>query len=132
MTDIRDAVTSIFLGVIMISRRSEHSFREILDGIKIKTLVFGEKTLMAEFMLKKGSILPSHSHPCEQTGYLVSGRIVLHVGEKSYEMNQGDSWCIPENIPHKADIAEDSVALEIFSPTREDYIQYFDKGSTAE
>ena len=116
----------------MIFRHSESNFREILDGIRIKTLVYGEKTLMVQFLLKKGSILPSHSHPFEQTGYLISGRIVLHIGEKRYEMKPGDGWCIPENIQHKAEIGEDSVALEVFSPAREDYIQYLDKGSAAE
>ena len=44
-------------------------------------------------------------------------------------MKKGDSWCIPKNIVHKAEIQEDSVALEIFSPAREDYIKFLNKDS---
>jgi quercetin dioxygenase-like cupin family protein len=113
----------------MIARHAEENYKEIIDGIKIKTLVYGDETLMTEFQMKKGSLLPAHAHPYEQTGYLLSGNIVLHVGEKKYKRSPGDSWCIPKNIQHKAEIIEDSVALEVFSPAREDYLQYFDAGT---
>jgi len=96
------------------------------EGIRIKTLVLGESTLMTEVLLSEKCILPLHAHPYEQTGYLVSGRIFLQIGEKKYEMKKGDSWCIPKNIPHQAEPMEDSIALEIFSPPREDYKKYLD------
>jgi quercetin dioxygenase-like cupin family protein len=108
----------------MFGIHSDEGYVEILDGIFIKTLVTGEETLMTEFKLSKGSILPGHSHPYEQTGYLISGKLILHIGENKYEMKKGDSWCIPKNTIHKAEILEDSIALEIFSPVREDYKKY--------
>ena len=46
----------------------------------MKTLCYGERTLMTEFILERGSTLPVHSHPYEQTGYLVQGRIRLRIG----------------------------------------------------
>lgn len=108
----------------MIGVHSDDRYHELLDGIRIKTLVHGEKTLMTEFLLARGSVLPSHRHPYEQTGYLVSGRIILHIGDSRHEMAPGDSWCIPEDAPHQAEILEDSVALEIFSPLRRDYLKF--------
>ncbi len=111
----------------MITRHSEKNYMDILEGIKIKTLVYGEKTIMTEFLLKKGSLLPSHAHPFEQTGYLVQGKLILRVGENKYEINQGDTWCIPENVTHSADVLEDSRAVEVFAPVRDDYIKYFDQ-----
>jgi len=102
--------------------KSSNGYITVLDGIKRKTLVYGEKTLMTEFILEKGKILPSHSHPQEQTGYLVSGKILLTIGKQRYEVNPGDSWVIPGNMEHWAEIAEDSVAIEVFSPLREDYL----------
>ncbi len=94
----------------------------MLDGIKRKTLVFGEKTLMTEFLLEKGKVLPVHRHPQEQTGYLVSGKIVLTIGKEDFNVSPGDSWTIPGDVEHSARIMEDSVALEVFSPVREDYL----------
>jgi quercetin dioxygenase-like cupin family protein len=110
----------------MISRHSEKNYHAMIEGIRIKTLVLGEATLMTEVLLSEKSILPRHDHPYEQTGYLVSGKLILKIGDKKYEMNKGDSWSIPENIPHQAETMEDSIALEIFSPPREDYKKYLD------
>ncbi len=113
----------------MISRHSDKNFQVVAQGILIKTLVLGEATLMTEFKLSKSTLVPRHSHPYEQTGYLVSGTIVLHIEEKKYEMKKGDSWCIHKNISHQADVQEDSIVLEIFSPPREDYKKYLDTDS---
>jgi quercetin dioxygenase-like cupin family protein len=113
----------------MINRHSDKNFQKLMEGNQIKTLVLGEATLMTEFKLSKNAILPRHSHPYEQTGYLISGTIVLHIEEKKYEMKKGDSWCIHKNISHQADVVEDSIVLEIFSPPREDYKKYLDTDS---
>ena len=106
----------------MFYKRSNNGYKQALDGIKLKTLVYGDKTLFAEFRLEKGSQLPRHAHPHEQTGYLISGRIRLSIGEESFEVEPGDSWCIPGHVEHRAEILEDSVAIEVFSPVREDYL----------
>jgi len=97
-------------------------YKQVLEGIKLKTLVYGEKTLFTEFRLNKGNKLPRHSHPNEQTGYLVSGRVRLSIGEETFEAEPGDSWCIPSDVEHGAEILANSIAIEIFSPVREDYL----------
>jgi quercetin dioxygenase-like cupin family protein len=106
----------------MFAKQSDVGHQPVLDGIERKTLVYGDKTLMTEFALRKGAILPRHAHPQEQTGYLVRGRLRLSIGTKEYEAQAGDSWCIPGGVEHGADILEDSVALELFSPVRDDYL----------
>ena len=93
-----------------------------LTGIRQKTLVYGDKTLMTQFVLDRGAVLPRHSHPHEQTGYLVSGRIRLFIDGTTHDCAPGDSWCIPGDVLHGADILEDAVAIEVFSPVREDYL----------
>jgi quercetin dioxygenase-like cupin family protein len=103
---------------------SENGYTEILTGIRIKTLCHGESMLMSEFLLQKGAMLPEHEHPYEQTGYLVKGNIRLSVGNVSQNILPGDSWSIPKNERHRAEILKDSVAIEIFSPVREDYLKY--------
>lgn len=106
----------------MFYKREPIGFKQVFERIKIKTLVYGEKTLLTEFRLKSGSQLPKHSHPHEQTGYLISGRIRLTMGDKIFEAEPGDSWCIPHNVEHCAEILKDSIAIEVFSPVREDYL----------
>jgi quercetin dioxygenase-like cupin family protein len=105
-----------------IGNPSQDGYVKVVEGIERKTLVFGDKTLMSEFRLKKGSLLPSHKHPHEQTGYLVSGRIVLIVEGHRHEMRPGGSWSLPGNVEHAGEVLDDSVAVEIFCPVREDYL----------
>ena len=106
----------------MFRKHKENGYIPAIPGIEMKTLVHGEKTLMTEFLLKKNSLLPRHSHAHEQTGYLVKGHIRLYIENDSFEVTPGDSWCIPGNVEHQAEILEDSVAIEVFSPVREDYL----------
>lgn len=106
----------------MFTKHTDAGYHTPLAGIRQKTLVYGEKTLMTEFLLEKGSALPRHSHPYEQTGYLVSGRIRLFFDSVSRDCAPGDSWCIPSNAEHGAEILEAAIAVEVFSPVREDYL----------
>jgi quercetin dioxygenase-like cupin family protein len=111
----------------MFGCNSSEGYHDIRDGIKIKTISYGKKMLMSEFLLKKDSILPNHSHPYEQTGYLIKGNIKLFINGISKNLKPGDSWNIPENIDHKAEILEDSVVIDIFSPARDDYLNYINQ-----
>lgn len=106
----------------MFKKGSQGGYSAILPGIGLKTLVHGDKTLMAEFILEKGRQLPRHCHPHEQTGYLVKGHIRLAVGSEVFTVMPGDSWCIPGEVEHSVEVIEDSVAIEVFSPVREDFL----------
>ena len=84
----------------MFAKQNGDRYRQALVGIEQKTLVHGDKTLMVEFRLNKDATLPLHSHPHEQTGYLVSGQILLTIGLEVHEVLPGDRWCIPGGMQH--------------------------------
>jgi len=98
-------------------------YRQLLEGIFLKTLVHGERTLMGQFKLEKGAVVPSHGHMHEQIGMLISGRLRFQVGNETFEAEAGDSWCIPGEVEHSAEALEDSIAVEVFSPVRDDYLE---------
>ncbi|MDD3245996.1 MAG: cupin domain-containing protein [Methanosarcina sp.] len=106
----------------MFCKHDQDGYRETIPGIRMKTVVYGEKTLMTEFLLEGGSFLPAHNHLHEQTGYLISGKIFLTIGDERLEVNPGDSWNIPGEVSHSAEAVKDSVAVEVFSPRRDEYI----------
>ena len=108
----------------MYGKHSTNHYSPLAEGIGIKTLCAGSEMLMSEFLLRKDALLPAHAHPYEQTGYLVSGKIRLYIGEQVQVLVPGDSWSVPKDVPHKAEILEDSVAIEVFSPVREDYLKF--------
>lgn len=113
----------------MFARRDEDDFQTVAPGIRMQTLCFGSATLMTEFRLLHGYMLPLHAHPQEQTGYLISGHIRLTIGDETHDVVPGDSWCIAGGVDHGAEVLLDSVAVEVFSPVREDYLP--DAASTA-
>ena len=95
---------------------------EMMEGIVRRTLTFGERMLLVEFSVRAGAVFPEHHHPYEQTGYLCKGAGRLWVGEEAFDLSPGSSWNIPADVSHKAEFSMDSVALDIFSPVREDYL----------
>ncbi|MDC7226926.1 MAG: cupin domain-containing protein [Spirochaetales bacterium] len=114
----------------MINSHNEANFIEVIDGVEVKSTVYGEKSIMSKFRMRSGHKLPSHNHPdYEQTGYLLEGYIVLSIGGTATEMRPGDSWCIGCGVEHSAEIIEDSVALEVFTYPREDYVKLLDPES---
>ncbi len=107
---------------MMFTKHDPQGYKNLLEGIRMKTLTYGEKTLLSEFYLEKGHTLPRHSHPQEQIGYLISGKLIFTFGDQIVEAGPGDSWCVPGGLEHSAEIIEDSLAVEVFSPVREDYL----------
>jgi quercetin dioxygenase-like cupin family protein len=101
---------------------ADDGYVDALPGIRRKTLSFGAATLLCEFRLEAGYPLPLHDHPQEQTGYLVSGRLRLTIGDVIHDVAPGDSWSIPGGVRHGAEVLEDAVAVEVFSPIREDFL----------
>ena len=107
----------------MFTKKSEDGYRRLLEGVEMKTLTHGEKTLLARFHLSKGATIPGHSHIYEQTGFLVSGKMRFTIGSDQIECEPGDSWCIPGDVEHGVEVLDDSVVIEVFSPVREDLLR---------
>ena len=108
----------------MITTNDQAVWHDLIPGIRVSTLVHGEKTLMARFELQERAFLPLHSHAHEQTGYLVSGRMTMTIGGTEHHFGPGDSWCIAPGVEHGAVVHETALAIEVFSPVRQDYMPY--------
>lgn len=106
----------------MYFKNNTKGYKELIPGVKIKTLSYGDKTLLSEFRINQGISIPKHHHSCEQTGYLVSGSLLLTIGKETYEVSPGDSWAIKSDLNHSTGAVKDSVIIEVFSPVREEYL----------
>ncbi len=91
-------------------------------GITRRILANSKNLMLTEHRLEKGAILPDHHHPHEQMVYIVSGAISLEMQGKVLKLLAGDSLDIPPDISHKVLALERTVALDIFSPARQDYL----------
>lgn len=106
----------------MFTRGSQKGYREMLPGIELKPMTHGDSMLLGEFRLKQGARIPPHRHIFEQIGYLVSGKMRFILEDEAFDAEPGDSWCIAGDREHAAEVMEDSVVVEVFSPVREDYL----------
>lgn len=106
----------------MFSKKSGTGYRTPRPGVNFRTLALGERTHLTEFRLAKGTTIPGHEHPHEQTGYLVSGRLTFVIAGDTFEAEPGGGWNIPGGVSHAVQVLEDSIVIEVFSPPREDYL----------
>ena len=106
----------------MIIKRESAKVTVPVTGITRRLLAHTDQVMLTEHELEKGAVLPEHNHPHEQLVYLISGKLLLEMGEEKIELNPGDSAAVPSNLNHKAVALEKSVALDIFSPARKDYL----------
>ncbi len=94
---------------------------QMFPGVVRRTLTDGDLMMLCEVIMDAGAVVPSHTHPHEQTGYLVSGRARFRVGEEGREIRPGDCWLVPSAVPHEVTALEPSVFVDVFSPPREEY-----------
>ena len=68
------------------------------------------------------SVVPEHSHPHEQMGIMISGRLEFTVGSVTRVLEPGDQWKIPSGVVHRVRALDGrAVALDVFHPVRDDY-----------
>jgi quercetin dioxygenase-like cupin family protein len=94
------------------------------ENLERKVHAFNDKLMLTEHHMAKGSVFPRHSHPHEQLAYLVSGHIKVVCGDYTFEGRAGDSFVVRGGIEHQVWAIEESVALDIFTPVREDYLEF--------
>jgi quercetin dioxygenase-like cupin family protein len=99
--------------------------KERVTDMLDRRLVTGERMMLAHVYLKKGCIVPRHSHENEQITYVLEGALHFWLGEDGKEertIHAGEVLVIPSNLPHKAEALEDTLDVDIFCPPRQDWL----------
>jgi quercetin dioxygenase-like cupin family protein len=102
---------------------------EIVPGIRRRTIAAGERMMQILVVLDSGAHLPAHQHPHEQLTHVLRGRLRFQIAGVPHELGPGESLCIPGGTPHGADVLEETLVVDTFSPPREDYLEQ-DKART--
>lgn len=94
-------------------------------------IVAGEHLLLSFLEMEEGSEVPAHSHPHEQAGILLSGKLRFRIGSEECLMEAGDAFIVPPDVVHSGNVVEGPArVLDIFAPPREDYIDRYNKYSS--
>ncbi|WP_158750481.1 cupin domain-containing protein [Acidobacterium sp. S8] len=97
---------------------------EQLNPLLERQFVHGEQAMLARLLLRKGCIVPEHSHLNEQISYILEGalRFILN-GNEVVTVAAGEMLVIPPHVKHSAEALEDTIDLDVFAPPRADWIQ---------
>jgi quercetin dioxygenase-like cupin family protein len=99
--------------------------KERVSDMLERRLITGDRMMLAHVYLKKGCIVPKHSHENEQLTYILEGALKFKIGEDGAEeivVSAGEVLLIPSNIPHMAEALEETLDVDIFSPPRQDWL----------
>ena len=92
-------------------------------GVKRKVLAYSKNLMTVELHFEKGAAGAPHSHPHEQIGYIISGKLVYQEeGQEDKILGTGDTYYVAPNVVHGVQILEDTKLLDIFTPMREDFV----------
>ena len=100
---------------------------EELNPLLQRQFVVGQEIMVARVLLKKGCIVPQHSHHNEQLTYILDGALKFWIDGREIVVHAGEVLCIPAHMPHKAEALEDTVDLDVFTPPRADWINRTDQ-----
>jgi quercetin dioxygenase-like cupin family protein len=99
--------------------------KERVSDMLERRLITGERVMLAHVYLKKGCIVPKHSHDNEQITYILEGALKFSIGDDGAEeivVHAGEVLLIPSNVPHKAEALEETLDVDVFSPPRADWL----------
>ena len=97
--------------------------KEQMNPLLARQVIHGQNMTVARLSLLKGCMVPEHSHHNEQISMLEQGVLKFVIGGVEQVVKAGEALRIPPHIPHSAEALEDSVAVDLFSPIREDWIR---------
>ena len=103
--------------------------KEELTETFARRLITGDRVMLAHVYIKKGSIVPRHSHENEQITYILEGGLRFWIGEDEsqvIDVMAGEVLHIPSMVQHKAEALEDTLDVDIFSPPRQDWLDKTD------
>ncbi len=97
--------------------------KEQLSPTLARQVIHAGTMTVARLYLRKGSSVPEHSHHNEQISMIEQGSLRFVIAGRETVVKAGQVLRIPPNVPHSAEAMEDSVAVDLFSPPREDWIR---------
>ena len=111
---------------VSLFRWDELALEKVTEMISRK-FITGHREMLAQVYLKRGCLVPMHSHESEQMTYVLQGALKFLVGGEEITVRDGEVLHIPSGIEHQAEALEDTFELDLFSPIRQDWLDTADE-----
>lgn len=106
---------------VKLHRWDEIALDKVTEMISRK-IVTGEREMLAQIYLKKGALVPMHSHEAEQMTYVLQGALKFLIAGEEITVREGEVLHIPSWVEHQAEALDDTFELDLFSPIRHDWL----------
>ena len=122
-----DGISSSGMGTqtVRLHRWDEIALEKVTEMLSRK-MVTGEREMIAQIYLKRGCVVPNHSHESEQMTYILQGALKFFVGGEEITVREGEVLHIPSWIEHQAEALDDTFELDVFRPIRQDWLDHTD------
>jgi quercetin dioxygenase-like cupin family protein len=110
---------------VSLYRWDELELEKVTEMISRK-IVTGVREMIAQIYLKKGALVPMHSHESEQMTYVLQGALKFLAGGEEITVREGEILHIPSWVEHQAEALDDTFELDVFSPIRQDWLDKTD------
>ncbi|HEY2018447.1 MAG TPA: cupin domain-containing protein, partial [Bryobacteraceae bacterium] len=85
--------------------------------------IHGANLTIARLEIKKDAVVPEHSHVNEQISMVERGALKFFIDGGEQIVSAGEVLVIPPHAPHGVVALEDTVVVDVFAPSREDWIR---------
>ena len=110
---------------VLLHRWDEIALDKVTEMLSRK-IVAGEREMLVQVYLKRGCLVPLHSHASEQMTYVLQGGLKFLVGGEEITVREGEVIHIPSGVEHQAEAIEDTFELDVFSPVRVEWLAGYD------
>jgi quercetin dioxygenase-like cupin family protein len=106
---------------VRLHRWDEIALDKVTEMLSRK-IVAGEREMLVQVYVKRGCLVPLHSHASEQMTYVLQGGLKFLVGGEEITVREGEVIHIPSGVEHQAEALEDTFELDVFSPVRQEWM----------
>ena len=110
---------------VSLYRWDELALEKVTEMISRK-IITGERAMVSQIYLKRGALVPMHSHESEQLSYVLQGVLKFLVGGETVIVREGEVLHIPSWVEHQAEALDDTFELDLFAPIRQDWLDHTD------
>ncbi len=95
---------------------------EKLTELVARKVIAGEREMLVQTYLKRGALVPLHSHESEQMTYVLQGALKFVIAGEEFIVREGEVLHISAGLAHQAEALDDTFQLDVFSPPRSEWL----------
>src|SRR3954454_13626871 len=90
-------------------------FLGTLATIKLPGEASDGRFSLSEFLFPQHASPPLHTHPQDESYFVLEGRLTLQAGEQRFELERGGAAAVPIGVPHTVRVESETARVLVLS-----------------